>query len=64
GNPISDTSFLIHNASASPLAIPLNSALVFDNDTTFCFLLLHVTRLPPTKEKYLDVDRRFPLSLA
>nr|GEU79510.1 AP2-like ethylene-responsive transcription factor [Tanacetum cinerariifolium] len=35
-----------------------------DNDTTFCFLLLHVTRLPPTKEKYPDVDRLFPLSPA
>nr|GEY11384.1 hypothetical protein [Tanacetum cinerariifolium] len=64
GNPISDTSFLIHNASASPLAIPLNSASALDNDTTFCFLHLHVTRLPHTKEKYPGVDRLFPLSLA
>nr|GEV64968.1 hypothetical protein [Tanacetum cinerariifolium] len=41
-----------------------HAASALDNDTTFCFLLLYVTRLPPTKEKYPDVDRLFPLSPA
>ncbi|KAB2604309.1 ER membrane protein complex subunit 4 [Pyrus ussuriensis x Pyrus communis] len=29
--------------------------------TTFCFLLLQVTRLPPTKVKYPDIDRDIPI---
>ncbi|KAJ0575723.1 hypothetical protein HanIR_Chr05g0216071 [Helianthus annuus] len=64
GNPISVRSFRIHKTSANPLAIPLNSASALDRATTFCFLLLQVTRFPPTRVKYPDVDLRFPLSPA
>nr|GEV57692.1 probable glycosyltransferase STELLO2 [Tanacetum cinerariifolium] len=63
-NPISDTSFLIHNASANPLAILLNSASSLAKEMTFFFLLFYVTRLLPTKEKYLEVYLLFSLSLA
>ncbi|MFS7909291.1 putative protein kinase RLK-Pelle-SD-2b family [Helianthus anomalus] len=62
--PMSSSSFLIQRTSLNPRAIPLNSASALDRATTFCFLLIQVTRFPPTKEKYPDVDLRFPLSPA
>jgi len=36
--------------------MPLNSALALDLATMICFLLLQVTRFPPTKVKYPEVD--------
>ena len=54
--PISSSSFFNQSSSHIPLTIPRNSASALDNATTFCFLLLHVTRLPPTKVKYPEVD--------
>ncbi|MFS7959924.1 putative MFS transporter superfamily [Helianthus anomalus] len=62
--PMSSSSFLIKRTSLNTRAIPLNSASALDRATTFFFLLLQVTRFPPTKEKYPDVDLRFPLSPA
>ena len=38
---------VIHKASHGPWASARNSALADDRETTFCFLLLHVIRLPP-----------------
>ncbi|MFS7992594.1 hypothetical protein Hanom_Chr12g01084131 [Helianthus anomalus] len=64
GYLISVKSFRTHRASARPRAIPRNSASALERATTFCFLLLHVTRFPPTRVKYPDVDLRFPLSHA
>ncbi|GKC41737.1 hypothetical protein Tco_1059459, partial [Tanacetum coccineum] len=49
GYPISVSSFRIHNTSVIPLAFPRNSASALERATTFCFLLRHVTRFPPTK---------------
>ncbi|MFS7936280.1 hypothetical protein Hanom_Chr05g00413701 [Helianthus anomalus] len=62
--PMSSRSFLIQRTSLSPRAIPLNSASALDRATTFYFLLLQITRFPPTKEKYPDLDLQFPLSPA
>ncbi|XP_024989207.1 uncharacterized protein LOC112523761 [Cynara cardunculus var. scolymus] len=53
-----------HSISVIPLAIPRNSAYALERATTSCFLLLHVTRFPPTKVKYPAVDLRLPLSPA
>jgi len=46
--PISVSNLLSQRSSQRPLAIPRNSASALGKATTFCFLLLHVTRLPPT----------------
>ena len=54
--PNSPRSFLIHRISVTPFAIPLNSASALDRATTFYFLLFQVTRLPPTRVKYPEVD--------
>ena len=48
----SHKSFLTHEISVVPLAIPLNSALALDRATTFYFLLLQVTRFPLTRVNY------------
>nr|GEZ24855.1 ARID DNA-binding domain-containing protein [Tanacetum cinerariifolium] len=40
-----------HKTSVIPLAIPRNSASALERATTFCLLLLHVTRFPPTNVK-------------
>ena len=53
-----------HNPSQIPSANLLSSAYPLERATTFCFLLLHVTRLSPTKVKYLEVDHLSPLSPA
>ena len=42
---------LIHNSSHTPCTMPRNSASALDLATTFCFLLLHVTKLPHTYVK-------------
>ena len=57
-HPRSPNSFLIHRISVTPFAIPLNSASALDKATTFGFLLLQVTRLPPTRVKYPELDFR------
>ncbi|KAI5569292.1 hypothetical protein POPTR_012G087700v4 [Populus trichocarpa] len=49
--PIFMSSLLSQRSSQRPLAIPRNSASALDNATTFCFLVLHVTRLPLTNVK-------------
>ncbi|XP_042028301.1 uncharacterized protein LOC121784711 [Salvia splendens] len=49
GKPISVSNLLSHMISMSPLLMPRNSASALDKATTFCFLLLQVTRLPPMK---------------
>nr|GEV44793.1 hypothetical protein [Tanacetum cinerariifolium] len=49
GYPILVGSFCIHNTSVILLAIPQNSASSLERATTFCFLLRHMTRFPPTK---------------
>jgi hypothetical protein len=36
----------------------LYSASALDLATTFCFLLCHVTKFPPTNVKYPEVDFR------
>jgi hypothetical protein len=54
--PISVNNCLSQRSSQKPLAIPQNSASALDKATTFCFLLLHVTKFPPTNIKYPDVD--------
>ncbi|GMP26440.1 hypothetical protein CsSME_00002869 [Camellia sinensis var. sinensis] len=43
-------------SSHTPCAISLNSTSALDLATTFCFLLLQVTRLLPTKVQYPEVD--------
>jgi hypothetical protein len=53
---ISVNNLLSHRSSQRPLAILQNSASALDNATIFCFLLFHVTRFPPTKVKYPEVD--------
>ena len=47
--------FLSHNVSQRASAIPLNSASALERATTFWLLLIHVTRLPYTKVKYLKL---------
>uniref|UniRef100_A0A0A9G5L6 Uncharacterized protein n=1 Tax=Arundo donax TaxID=35708 RepID=A0A0A9G5L6_ARUDO len=37
-----------HNTSHTPCAMDLNSTFAVDRATTLCFLLRHVTKLPPT----------------
>ncbi|KAJ0826795.1 hypothetical protein HanRHA438_Chr17g0818341 [Helianthus annuus] len=59
--PISDKSLCIQRTSANPRAMPRNSASALDKATTFCFLLFHVTKFPPTKVKYPEVDLRSSL---
>jgi hypothetical protein len=49
--PILESNLLIQRSSQKPLGIPLNLASALDKATTFYFLLLHVTKLPPTKVK-------------
>lgn len=49
--PISFNNPCIQSSSQSPLAMPLNSALALDKVTTFCFLLLQMTKLPPMNVK-------------
>ncbi|XP_057768367.1 uncharacterized protein LOC131006172 [Salvia miltiorrhiza] len=49
GKPISVSNLRSHRISVIPLFTPLNSASALDRATTFCFLLLHVTKFPPTK---------------
>ncbi|MFS7906785.1 hypothetical protein Hanom_Chr01g00063321 [Helianthus anomalus] len=51
GKPISSSSFRIHRTSTKHLVIPLNSSSTLERATTFCFLLLQVTRFPPTRVK-------------
>jgi len=46
----------IHSISHNPLVIPLNYVSALDKATTFCFLLFQVTKFPPTKIKYPEVD--------
>ena len=51
GKPISVNNLLSQSNSHNPLAIPRNFDFALDSATTFCFLLLHVTRFPPTNVK-------------
>ncbi|MFS7972377.1 hypothetical protein Hanom_Chr09g00844011 [Helianthus anomalus] len=62
--PIFVRSLRIHRISARPRATPRNSASALDRATTFCCLLLQVTRFPPTMVKYPEVDLLVPLSPA
>jgi hypothetical protein len=55
-NPSSSNNFLSHNNLHIPFVIPQNSASAFERVTKFCFLLLHVTRFPPTNVKYPAVN--------
>jgi len=50
----SDSTFLIHKSLHTPSVMLLTSALALDLATTGCFLLLQVTRFPPTKVKYIE----------
>ena len=52
----SHKSFLSHCISVIPLATPLNSALALESATIFYFLLLQVTKFPPTRVKYPELD--------
>ena len=52
-----------HSASQIPKAIPPYSASALDLATTFCFLLLHITKFPPTKVKYPEVDHLSSIAL-
>ena len=52
----SSSSCLIHKTSQMSWATTLNSALALLLATTLCFLLHQVTRLPPTKVQYSEVD--------
>lgn len=54
--PKSDNTLFTYNSSHIPSAIPLNSTSPLDLATTNFFLLLQVTRFPPTKVKYPEVD--------
>ncbi|PRQ21801.1 hypothetical protein RchiOBHm_Chr7g0243261 [Rosa chinensis] len=63
-NPKSFSKLRSHNISQTPWAIPLYSASALDLATTFCFLLLHVTRLPSTNVKYTEVDLLSVIHLA
>ncbi|RDX64693.1 hypothetical protein CR513_56725, partial [Mucuna pruriens] len=45
----------IHNSSHIPCAMARNSASALDRATTFCFLLLQVTRFPPRNIQYPEV---------
>ena len=42
---------MIHRASHNPWARARNSASALDLETTFCFLLRHVMRLPPRESE-------------
>jgi hypothetical protein len=46
--PISANNFLNHSSSHISIVIPLNLVSALDKTITFYFLLLHVTKLPPT----------------
>ena len=46
----------IHITSSIPFDMALNSASVLDFDITLCFLLLRVTRFPPSNVQYPLVD--------
>ncbi|RDY07787.1 hypothetical protein CR513_08048, partial [Mucuna pruriens] len=46
----------IHIPSHIPYAMARNFASVLDRATTFCFLLLQVTRFPPRNIQYPEVD--------
>ena len=54
--PISLIKLRNQRSSHRPFDMPRNSASALDKATTFCFLLFQVTRFPPTKVKYPDVD--------
>ena len=54
--PTSVNSLFNQRSSHNPLAIPRNYASALERAATFCFLLLHVTRFPPTNVKYPEVD--------
>ena len=62
--PKYDSTFLTHKSSHTPSAMPLNYASALDFTTTGCFLLLQVTRFPPTKVKYPEVDLLSSFELA
>jgi len=51
----SDSTFLINKSSQTPSVMPLNSGSALDLTTGY-FLLLQVTRFPPTEVKYPEVD--------
>ncbi|RDY11996.1 hypothetical protein CR513_03231, partial [Mucuna pruriens] len=46
----------IPNPSHIPCAMARNSTSTLDQATTFCFLLLKVTRFPPRNIQYSEVD--------
>jgi hypothetical protein len=52
----SNTRFLTHNRSLRINDIVMYSASNANLDTTYCFLLFHDTRSPPTKIQYPVVD--------
>ena len=54
--PKSDSTFLVHKSSHTPSVMPMNYASALNLATTCYFLLIQVTRFPPTKVKYLEVD--------
>ena len=56
GYPSSSNNLFIHSTSHNSLVIPLNSALALDRATSFCLLLFKVTKSPPIKIKYPEVD--------
>ncbi|PRQ56860.1 hypothetical protein RchiOBHm_Chr1g0341921 [Rosa chinensis] len=62
--PKSLNKFLNQSISQTPWDMPLNSASALDLATTFCFLLRQVTKFPPTKVKYPEVDLLSDLELA
>ncbi|CAL5082640.1 unnamed protein product [Urochloa decumbens] len=60
----SDSKLFIQIISLRLNAIALYSASAVDRATTSCFLLLHDTRLPPTKTQYPEVDLLSSILLA
>ncbi|KAK9204488.1 hypothetical protein WN943_014749 [Citrus x changshan-huyou] len=52
----SSSSFFNHKSSQIPCATALNSASALLLATTDCFLLLQVTKFPPTNVQYPEVD--------
>lgn len=57
GNPSSVRSIRIHINLQTRCAIDRNTTFTLDCATIDSFLLIHVTRLPPTKEQLPEVDR-------
>lgn len=63
GKPNSDKIIFNHNNSRTPCAIALYSTFALERVTIDCFLLLQVTKFPPIKVQYPEVDLLLEMKL-